>query len=102
MTFRELSPAEQRMRVVEGFLAELPPLPGPELPRETRIALTRAKLALCEGLEGEEREHELQVWHAHVDTLDAHDSDQALYELKCFAEILGGLRGPEEEGEPGA
>jgi hypothetical protein len=92
-----LTPAEQRLRVVEGYLADLPPLPGPELPRATRLALTRAKLALCEGLEGEEREHELQVWHDHLDGLSEHDRDAALYALKCFSQILDGLSRPHEE-----
>ena len=106
MTFRDLDEVEQRLRIVEGYLAQIPALEGsPELAPATRTALQRAKRALCEDLESEERQYELQVWHEHLDTLSEHDADAATYELKRFTQILGGLARPgsrEEEGEPGA
>jgi hypothetical protein len=100
VNFANLDPVEQRLRVVESFLAELPaPEGSPRLTPATRTALARAKRALVEGLEGEEREYELKVWHDHLDKLDAHDSDAAIWELSKFSRILHGLRRPEEEDE---
>jgi hypothetical protein len=47
---------------------------------------------------------ELELWHEHLDTLSDHDADAARYELKRFAQILGGLAGRDsrEDSGPGA
>lgn len=92
MSLDRLDPVEQRLRIVEGFLAGLPHPCSPSLPPETRHALARAKRAMVEELEGEEREYELQLWHDHLDTLSDVGADQAAYELQRFAQVYDGLR----------
>jgi hypothetical protein len=99
VSFESLDPVQERLRIVEGFLAQLPHPCPPTLAPATRVALARAKRAMVEELEGEEREYELQTWREHLDALSDYGADQAAYELQRFAQVYDGLRpaGHQEE-----
>lgn len=104
MSFTDLDPFE-KVAAVERHLAQLEPLPGtPRFDVPTLEAMRRVKLAFADDRVSDEELGEIAAdWTEHLGSLDPHDADAARFELRRFAEILDGLRGPEmEEDEPEA
>jgi hypothetical protein len=100
VTFSELPPAE-RVALAEHHVAQLPPTPGaPTFGLETLEIKRKVQLALCDdSVSDEQLGQVLAEWRQHLQTLAPHIADEADLELREFAQIAAGLRGPEQEEE---
>jgi hypothetical protein len=91
VSFAELPP-EQRVAVVEGYVAKEPVIPGPRLQAETRAAVYTMKRSLCDDELSDEAWQELRTaWLDHLAGLPEVEADAAVNEVQVFAGYLRGL-----------
>jgi hypothetical protein len=96
MSFRALTP-DQRVLVIEGYLAGIPdPFPV-RLPAATEEAVRRAKRILAQPeLPEDVQLAERERWEQHLDDLSEHDADAAVHALDGFVQILKGVLAMDE------
>jgi hypothetical protein len=92
VSFAELPP-EQRVAVVEGYVAKRGADPGrPRLDAATRALIYTLKRGLCDDELGEDGWHALHDrWRAHLAGLPELEADAAQHELRVFADYMRGL-----------
>jgi hypothetical protein len=90
--FEELGP-EERVAVVESYVAKEPVIPGPRLDTGTRAAIYTMKRALVTDALSDEGWQELRTaWLDHLAGLPEVEADAATNEVHVFAGYLRGLR----------